>query len=91
MPEPLSSLETALLQVFRRTGARTGDPVPASVLRQNIVYGGGPAAASDIESALFNLQFRGLIAPGPGPLSGTSWVLTISGYATANLGRSGQP
>lgn len=79
MSESFSTIQRALLTVFRQKGARAGNPVPDSVLRDGVVFTGGPGQADTIETALLDLMFRGVIAPGPDPLAGTSWVLTPSG------------
>lgn len=41
---------------------------------------------SSIETALLNLQFRGVIEPGPDPFSATSWALTESGEEIVESG-----
>jgi len=78
VPESFSSLESALLHAFRQQGARAGDPIPAAVLIRS-AFGSSTPVGGEAETALLNLEFRGLIAPGPGPLAGTSWMLTPSG------------
>ena len=80
MAESLSSIERALLRVFRQKGVRAGMVVPESVLREGVVFSGGaPVQTGAIETALLNLQFRGMIVPGPDPFSATSWTLTELG------------
>ena len=80
MAESLSSIERALLRVFRQKGVRAGMVVPESVLREGVVFSGGaPVLTGAIETALLNLQFRGMIVPGPDPFSATSWTLTELG------------
>jgi len=79
VPESFSSLESALLHAFRQQGARAGDPIPAAVLIRSAFGSSSSNVAGEGETALLNLEFRGLIAPGPGPLAGTSWMLTPSG------------
>jgi hypothetical protein len=81
--EPLSSLESALLHVFRQKGARAGDPIPAAVLVRNAFGSSGPVGG-EVETALLNLEFRGLIAPGPNPIGATSLALTPSGDKIVN-------
>ena len=81
MSESLSTIQRALLNVFRQKGARAGDPVPDSVLRDGVAFSGGPGAPDSLETALLDLVFRGVISPGPDPLAGRSWVLTASGDA----------
>jgi hypothetical protein len=81
MAETLSATESAVLSVFRQMGARAGALMPDDVLRSNVLYGGGPSAQGDLETAILNLQFRGFITPGPDPASAISWVLTQSGEA----------
>jgi hypothetical protein len=78
MPEPLSSIESALLHVFCQQGARAGDPIPASVLSWN-AFGPSAPVWGELQTALLNLQFRGLVAPGPDPVGATSWALTLAG------------
>ena len=78
MPEPLSSIEAALLRVFQQQGACAGDPIPVSVLSWKAVGASGPVWG-ELETALLNLEFRGLIAPGPDPVGATSWALTLAG------------
>jgi hypothetical protein len=81
-PDPLSATELALLRVFRQKKARAGDPLPTEVLESSVVLSGGaPVLDGAIQTALFNLQFRGLIAPGPDPYSAISWALTSAGEA----------
>jgi hypothetical protein len=81
--ETLSSVESALLRVFHQKGARTGDPIPAAVLVWN-AFGSSTPVGGEVETALLNLEFRGLIAPGPGPIAATSWMLTPSGDRLVN-------
>jgi hypothetical protein len=82
MDEPLNAIESALLQVFREQGVILGDPIPTDVLVANVsLRGGAPVFGGSMETALLNLQFRGLIAPGPDPYSATTYVLTQSGAA----------
>jgi hypothetical protein len=78
LAESLSSTESALLHVFRQQGARVGDPIPASVLRWN-AFGSAAPLWGELETALLNLEFRGLIAPGPDPIAAASWALTPAG------------
>lgn len=87
MSESFSSTELALLRVFRQKRARTGMAIPADVLSDSVVFSGGaPVLTGAIETALLNLQFRGLIEPGPDPYSATSWMLTESGDEIVNAG-----
>jgi len=86
MSESFSTIERALLNVFRQKGARAGEPVPDSVLREGVVYSGGPGKPETIGTALLDLQFRGVISPAPDPLAATAWVLTQSGDATVYSG-----
>jgi hypothetical protein len=77
MAESFSSTELALLRVFRQKGARAGMAVPESVLSEGVLFSGGaPVLDGAVETALLNLQFRGMIEPGPDPFSATSWALT---------------
>lgn len=86
MSESFSAIQRALLNVFRQKGARTGDRVPDSILRDGVVFSGGPGKPETIGTALLDLQFRGVISPAPDPLAGTSWVLTQSGDAIVYSG-----
>lgn len=80
MTESFSSTELALLRVFRQKGARAGMTIPESVLSDGVIFSGGaPVLTGAIETALLNLQFLGMIVPGPDPYSATSWTLTESG------------
>jgi hypothetical protein len=83
LPDSFSSLESALLHVFRQKGARAGDPVPAGVLVWN-AFGSSTPVRGEVETALLSLEFRGLIAPGPDPIGATSWMLTPAGDRIAN-------
>ena len=82
-PEPLSSVESALLQAFRREGVRPGDFLPAGILIRK-AFGNSAPIGGIVETALLNLEFRGLIAPGPDPIGATSWALTVAGAKMAN-------
>src|SRR3954471_5015357 len=85
MPDPFSSTELALLRVFRQKRARAGISIPTNVLAETVILSGGaPSLMGAIETALLNLQFRGLITPGPDPFSATSWELTESGDEVAH-------
>lgn len=87
MAESFSSTELALLRVFRQKGARTGVPIPESVLSDGVIFSGGaPVLTGAIETALLNLQFRRVIEPGPDPFSATSWALTESGEEIVESG-----
>jgi hypothetical protein len=87
MPESFSSTELALLRVFRQKGGRAGIAIPESVLSEGVIFSGGaPALNGAIETALLNLQFRGMIEPGPDPFSATSWMLTESGEEIVESG-----
>ena len=88
MDEPLNAMESALLQVFREQGG-VGVPVPTDVLATNASLrgGSGPMFTGSLETALLNLQFRGLIAPGPDPYSAMTYVLTLSGAAVLRTTR----
>jgi hypothetical protein len=87
MAESFSSTELALLRVFRQNGARAGVAIPESVLTDGVVFSGGaPVLNGAIETALLNLQFRGVIEPGPDPFSATSWTLTESGEEIVESG-----
>ncbi len=79
MTETFSAIESAVLRVFQQKGARTGEPMPVAVLGQTVSHSGIPVLNGALETALLNLQFRGLIAPGPDPISAYSWVLTRHG------------
>lgn len=82
MAESFSSTELALLRVFNQKGARAGIAIPESVLSEGVIFSGGaPVLTGAIETALLNLQFRGIIVPGPDPFSATSWMLTKPGEA----------
>jgi hypothetical protein len=83
LPESFSSLESAVLQVFRQKGVRAGDPIPAAVLVWN-AFGSSTPVGGEVESTLLNLEFRGLIAPGPDPVGATSWMLTPAGDRIVN-------
>ncbi len=83
MPETLSSLESALLHVFRQKGARAGDPIPTAVLAWN-AFGSAAPVGGEVETTLLSLEFRGYIAPGPDPISATSWMLTPAGEKIVN-------
>ena len=83
MPESFSSLESAVLQVFRQKGARAGDPIPAAFLVWN-AFGSSTPVGGEAETALMSLEFRGLIAPGPDPIGATSWMLTPAGDRIVN-------
>jgi hypothetical protein len=87
VPESFSSAESALLRVFREQGARDGAPIPAAVLIRNAFGSSNPNVAGEAETALLNLEFRGLIAPGPDPIGATSWMLTPSGDRIVNRRR----
>lgn len=82
-------MESALLQVFQEQGAGVGIPVPTDVLAANAYMrgGSGPVFSGSIETALLNLQFRGLIAPGPDPYGAITYVLTLSGAAVLRTSR----
>lgn len=84
MAEPFSSIESALLHAFRQQGARAGDPIPAAVLIRSAFGSSSSNVAGEGETALLNLEFRGFIAPGPGPIAATSWMLTPSGDRLVN-------
>jgi hypothetical protein len=84
VPESFSSLESAVLQAFRQNGAHAGDPIPAAVLIRSAFGSSNPNVAGEAETTLLNLEFRGLIAPGPGPIAATSWMLTPSGDKIVN-------
>ncbi len=77
--EPLSAIESALLRVFQQQGARAGQPLPVDVLVATVSQSGLPVLSGALETALLNLQFRGVIAPGPDPISAFSWMLTHHG------------
>ena len=83
MPEPLSSIESALLHAFRQEGTRAGDCVPAGLLVRK-AFGNSAPIGGVVETAFLNLEFRGLIAPGPDPLGATTWVLTPAGAKIVN-------
>jgi hypothetical protein len=76
--ERLSPIESALLHAFQQQGARVGDPISASVLVRSAFRWSGPVGG-EVETALLNLEFRGLIMPGPDPIGATSWALTPAG------------
>ncbi len=85
MTESFTATQSALLRVFRQKGARAGSPIPTTVLAETVVLSGGaPVLNGAIETALFDLHFRGLIEPGPDPFSATSWMLTELGDDIAN-------
>jgi len=87
MSEPFSTTELALLRVFHQKGARAGVPVPTDILVETVVLSGGaPVLTGAIQTALLNLQFCGVSAPGPDPFSATSWALTESGDQIVNRG-----
>jgi hypothetical protein len=82
MNESLSTIQRALLNVFRQKGARAGDPIPESILREGVVFSGGSGQPTDLGTALLDLQFRDLVSPAQPPFTATAWVLTESGDAT---------
>lgn len=87
MSESFSSTELALLRVFKQKGVRAGVAIPTDVLGDGVVLSGGaPVLTGAIQTALFNLQFRGVIEPGPDPFSATSWMLTDAGDEIVNSG-----
>jgi hypothetical protein len=83
VPEPLSPLESALLHAFRQEGVRAGESVPAGLLIRK-AFGNSAPLGGVVETALLDLEFRGLIAPGPDPIGATSWALTPAGHKMAN-------
>jgi hypothetical protein len=85
MTESFSATQSALLRVFRMKGAEAGDALPTAVLAESVVLSGGaPVLNGAIETALLDLQFRGLLEPGPDPFSATSWMLTEAGDDVVN-------
>jgi hypothetical protein len=85
MSDSFSAIEMALLRAFRVKGARAGDAVPTDVLAETVyLSGGAPVLTGAVTTALYNLQFRGLITPGPDPFSAMSWALTESGDEIVN-------
>jgi hypothetical protein len=90
LSETLSATERALLRVFQQKGAFAGVPLPTTVLSETVVFGGAPVMNGEIETALLNLQLRGLIVPGPDPFSATSWMLTTLGDDLVNSGNENQ-
>jgi hypothetical protein len=85
MSDSFSAIEMALLSAFRLKGARAGAAVPTDVLAETVyLSGGAPVLTGAVTTALYNLQFRGLIVPGPDPFSAMSWALTKSGAEIVN-------
>jgi len=85
MSDSFSAIELALLRAFRQKGACAGMAVPTAVLAETVyLSGGAPVLTGAVTTALYNLEFRGLIAPGPDPFSATSWALTESGDEIVN-------
>jgi len=82
MSESLSAIQRALLNVFRQKGARAGDPIPESVLRDGVAFSGGSGQPTNLGTELLDLQFLGLISPAQPPFTAMAWVLTQSGDAT---------
>lgn len=82
MSESLSAIQRALLNVFRQKGARAGDPIPESVLRDGVAFSGGSGQPTNLGTELLDLQFRGLVSPAQAPFTAMAWVLTQSGDAT---------
>jgi len=79
--ESFPETELALLRVFQQKGGHAGMVIPTSVLTHSVIFSGGaPVLDGAIQTALLDLQFRGLIVPGPDPFSATSWRLTHLGH-----------
>ena len=75
-------------QAHRRKRCRADSRgVPTDILVETVVLSGGaPVLTGAIQTALLNLQFCGVIAPGPDPFSAASWALTESGDQIVNRG-----
>lgn len=86
MTDELSQEERGLLAIFRALGAGTDVAVPERVLEYRYRQAGFLVAGSRFETALLNLEFRGLARPGEGALNARSWLLTKDGAAALHGG-----
>ena len=79
MSGELSEMERGILTVFRELGVESGSAVPEAVLAYRCSRAGFIMAYGEFETALLNLEFRGLTEPGSEPINARSWQLTDDG------------